>query len=291
MIGCIAAHDVCAEVTAALPPGSVVSLDIDAAAEAIRSGEVDLLVIALDGEPRDLVEKLSGVRGAALRRMLPVVALVARDDPALLAAALDAGVSDVAGLPLIAAECRARVDALLRRAGVARRSRAKARAQRLQAMVDPVTRLYNRRYFDGEVARGIDASRRSGAPLTLLMVDIDGLKPINDIFGHAAGDRVLASVAARLIASLRGPDIVARIGGDEIAVAMPGTDLATATRVARRLCEAVGEGIDDDVPVTVSIGVAELTDADRDAAAVLARADAALYAGKRAGRNRVEVAT
>ena len=276
-----------------LAPDVVERLDRHTATDAIRAGTLGLLMVELDGPLELLMPAYAALHAAAVRRPLPVLAFVPRDDAEMLVAAFDAGVADVAGLPLIAGEVTARVRLILRRAGIAEHLRARARTAQLLAMTDPVTRLYNRHYFDAEVTRAVATARSLRVPLAVLMVDIDSLKPVNDAFGHAAGDRVLAAVAARLTDNLRSRDIVARFGGDEIAVAMPATDLDTATRVAARLCASIAESPVDGLAgrgVTVSIGVAALCDADPDAAALLARADAALYAGKRGGRNRVEIA-
>jgi two-component system cell cycle response regulator len=280
-----------AAAAAMLAPLTVERLPADTAAAGVREGSVTLLLLELTGDRDMLRESLSALQEEAARRPLPVLALVARDDPDRVVEAFEGGVADVGGLPLVEGELVARVRLMLRRANTSGHLRARVRSARLRAMTDPVTKLYNRVYFDAEVARAIAVARQSNRPLTLLMVDIDSLKPINDSFGHAAGDRVLAGVAAQLIVSLRSNDIVARFGGDEIAVAMPDTDVDIAAHVARRLCAEIAELPIVSVNVTVSIGVAGLSDADADAAALLARADSALYAGKRAGRNRVEIAT
>ncbi len=285
--------DVHAALAEVMAPEPVEHLTIDAATAAIRGGHLGLLALELDGSLAELTPAFAALHAAAVRRPLPVLALVPRDDHAMLVAAFEAGVADVAGLPLVAGEIGARVRLMLRRAGIAEHFRARARNARLLAMTDPVTRLYNRHYFDAEAARAVTTARALKVPLAVMMVDIDALKPVNDAFGHAAGDRVLAAVATRLTANLRSRDIVARFGGDEIAVAMPATDLATARQIAARLCAAVAQAPVDGLAgkgVTVSIGVAVLDDNDRDAAQLLARADAALYAGKRGGRNRVEIA-
>ncbi len=282
-----------AALAAALAPDPVEHLAIDIATTEIRAGRLGLLAVELDGPLAVLTPAFAALHAAAVRRPLPVVGLVPRDDHAMLVAAFEAGVADVAGLPLVAGEIVARVRLMLRRAGIAEHFRARARDARVLAMTDSVTRLYNRHYFDAEAARAVTTARALKVPLAVMMVDIDSLKPVNDAFGHAAGDRVLAAVAARLTANLRNRDIVARFGGDEIAVAMPATDLATARQIAARLCAAVAQTPVDGLAghgVTVSIGVAALTDDDGDAAALMARADTALYAGKRGGRNRVEIA-
>jgi two-component system cell cycle response regulator len=159
-------------------------------------------------------------------------------------------------------------------------------------VIDPVTGLYNRHHLDTTLPAAIDSARAGNRPLALLMIDLDALKPFNDRWGHAAGDRVLRTVAEALQASVRVTDTIARYGGDEIAVVMPDTDHATARALASRLVEVVantriGRAGDGPAGVTVSIGLAVLDDRDVDARSLLLRADDALYAAKRAGRNRV----
>ena len=289
-VGSAATH---AQLTDMLEANGVEAMTVGGVLADVRAATIGLLIVELDGDLDALIPMFAELREAAMRHPLSAMALVPRLDVDLAVAAFETGVADVCGLPLVAGEVRARVRLLLRRIGVSRYFRRRAQAARLLAITDPVTQLYNRHYFDAEAARAVAASRLDGTPLSVLMVDIDALKPVNDRYGHAAGDRVLAAVAARLGGNLRGQDIVARFGGDEIAIAMPATDLATGANVARRLCAAISEGSIDglgECRVTVSIGVATLTDADIDAAALLARADDALYSGKRAGRNRVEIA-
>lgn len=289
-IVCVGSEATVAALATMLAPRTVERLDRAAALREIAEGRIGLLILDLAGPLARITNDFKDLRAAAVKRPLPVLALVPHTAIDTMVAAFEAGVADVASLPLISGEISARVRLMLRRAEATGYLRARARAARLQAMTDPVTRLYNRQYFDTEADNAVRAARAAGRPLTLLMVDIDLLKPVNDRFGHAAGDRVLAAVASQLSASLRNNDVIARFGGDEIVVAMPDTDVETAVRVAERLCASVSGTPIEGLQITVSIGVAGLTKADADAAALLMRADEALYASKRGGRNRVQVA-
>jgi two-component system, cell cycle response regulator len=156
---------------------------------------------------------------------------------------------------------------------------------------DALTGLPNRRAFEEALLREVPRARRAGTSLALLLLDVDRFKQVNDQHGHPAGDRVLAAVAARAGAALRGEDLLARIGGEELCAILPGTDLAAAREAGERLRAAVAAtGIDAGdraLEVTVSVGCAAL-EPDDDTAALLARADARLYDAKRRGRNRVE---
>ena len=162
-----------------------------------------------------------------------------------------------------------------------------------QSRVDALTELANRRQFDERVQQGVRRAGRSGLPLSLLSLDIDRFKLVNDTHGHAAGDAVLRAFGQRLCASVRETDLVARLGGDEFAILLEDQGVDAAQTVARKIIAAMAPPVATaglDIPVATSIGIAWTTSAD-DAAGLLARADAALYAAKRAGRNCYRIAS
>ena len=166
-------------------------------------------------------------------------------------------------------------------------------AHRRAAMEDPLTGLANRRGFFAGAEGMIEEGRRTGRPGAVLVMDVDFFKVVNDTYGHHAGDRVLQAFAALLRTQMRSNDLVARIGGEEFAAALPGTNMAEALEVAERIRKATerlrvpisGKS----VTVTVSIGVASSLGMET-LDAVLSSADIALYRGKRAGRNLVRSA-
>jgi diguanylate cyclase (GGDEF)-like protein len=167
---------------------------------------------------------------------------------------------------------------------------------RSQSIRDALTGLYNRRYLDASLAREVARAARREQELSLLIVDIDHFKRINDTYGHEAGDTVLAQIATVLDLATRAEDIACRYGGEEFVVLMPGADAKVAQRRAEELraaierCDAsyAGRSVG---PVTVSVGVATFPAEGCDAAQLRLCADQALYAAKRGGRNRVEIAT
>lgn len=158
---------------------------------------------------------------------------------------------------------------------------------------DPLTLLYNRRAFHDHGLREIVKSRRTGAPLALLMIDVDKFKKINDTHSHTDGDRVLVELAMLLKAHLRQYDVIVRYGGDEFAVLLPSTTAAEAEKVANKLCHLIANRFNTEKwAFTVSIGVAEYcpeepTTLQEELSMLVSAADAALYTSKTTGRNRV----
>lgn len=154
---------------------------------------------------------------------------------------------------------------------------------RRHSFSDPLTGMRNRRAWDLEIAREMDRSRRSGDPLCVATLDLDHFKAFNDQKGHAAGDSHLQASGREWSGALRGYDVIARLGGEEFGVLLPLTDIDDAVVIIERLAQRTPND------ETVSVGLAQW-DGVESAAEVLGRADAALYAAKRAGRARIEVA-
>jgi two-component system cell cycle response regulator len=154
---------------------------------------------------------------------------------------------------------------------------------------DPLTGLHDRHDLEAQLRQMASAARRHGLPLSILMLDIDHFKAVNDTFGHAGGDAVLRAFAVRLPANLRAEDVVGRWGGEVFLVLLPFTGLAGAAVVAERIRATVADqslGVLSGVaPVTVSVGCA--TGTGEDPEALLRDAGAALYEAKQSGRNRV----
>ncbi len=164
-----------------------------------------------------------------------------------------------------------------------------------QATRDPLTSLFNRRYFEDEVSKQILKAKTDGTPFSVLMIDADKFKNVNDTYGHKVGDKVLIELASTSERALRDKDIVARYGGEEFVVFLPGISAEQARGVADRLRESIASVVvysDENRPVsfTVSIGVSSFEISD-NIDTLIKTADEALYRAKQNGRNRVEVFT
>ena len=169
------------------------------------------------------------------------------------------------------------------------------------ANVDPLTRIYNRRVFREWCEREMARSRRSGTPFSLLMIDLDHFKEINDRFGHQGGDELLCAVVERMQDSVRGIDVLGRWGGEEFVAVLPGASAEAAMLVAGRVrlnvekirlppsSKGAGE-VSEVMRMTVSLGVTTYRGMADDLGAMFRRADRALYRAKKAGRNRVVAA-
>ena len=215
---------------------------------------------------------------------MPIVFLTARTDPAAIDAVFAAGADDYVSKPLVASEVRARIRNRLDRVALYRRL----------ADTDPLTGLVNRRRLEADFDRLCALAGRYHQPLSLALLDIDHFKRVNDTHGHGIGDLVLRRLADRLTAEFRGEDVVARWGGEEMAILTFGMSAADASRRIGGILESfrgtplvLPEGLQSPLRISFSAGVAELYLHGDDLRALTKAADAALYRAKRAGRARV----
>lgn len=161
---------------------------------------------------------------------------------------------------------------------------------RRQAVTDPLTGLYNRRSFNKALGRLVEHAERYTEPISLLMIDIDRFKTINDTYGHGAGDDVIRAVADTILSSIRKVDVAARIGGEEFAVILPKSLKKSSVATAERIRKAIKKRLipygRKDIAVTVSVGVATRSDGVVAGDTLVKEADGCLYAAKEAGRDR-----
>jgi len=157
---------------------------------------------------------------------------------------------------------------------------------------DALTYLPNRRQVINNLQKEVHRAERYKSPLSILMMDIDHFKDVNDTYGHTVGDQVLFQLANLLREGIRKTDMVGRYGGEEFLIVLPNTSLPKATEMASRLCKSIREAeidVGNKVKITVSIGIAEYRHGDENWQKFLSRADMALYAAKNAGRDRWDV--
>jgi diguanylate cyclase (GGDEF)-like protein len=156
---------------------------------------------------------------------------------------------------------------------------------------DGLTGLFNHTYFFQQIDLEVRRSVRYGVSVSLMLIDIDDFKTVNDTYGHQEGDRILATMGRTLIQVARDSDICCRYGGEEFSVILPLTNVHKAGEIAERIKTEMAEHLPDGRTVTVSIGVASYGKTSRSCQDLVERADTALYHVKRSGKNRVEIAT
>ncbi len=272
---------------------SVVHAARSADAQIAAATGADLLVLALS-EQEDTLRLVAELRATEATRSEPILLIGEQEEIGKLAKGLDLGATDYLVRPIDRNELVARVRTQILRKRLQERLRETYQRSLSMALTDSLTGLYNRRYLTAHL-EGLMARAAAGADgPALLALDIDLFKTINDTYGHPGGDVVLCEISQRIARNVRPFDLVARYGGEEFVVVMPETPMAVAAAVAERLRHAIADDLfvspdlPQRVPVTISIGVAAtLPGGDDTSAALLKRADDALYTAKRTGRNRV----
>jgi two-component system cell cycle response regulator len=252
----------------------------------------DLLIVSLSLSQADGLRLVSQVRSLERTRHLPIIVLVEPGDEPRLMRGLDMGVNDYLMRPVERNEMLARVRTQIKRKRHSDRIRARLEESVELSVVDPLTGLHNRRYMEDHLRTLVAQAVRGGRPLSLLIADIDHFKAINDTWGHDVGDKVLRQVAQRFRQNIRSMDLACRFGGEEFVGIMPDLDLARALQVGERLRASIAGdvftvGSGGHLQVTASVGLAALAGWDDTPDNLIKRADQALYAAKRRGRNRV----
>ncbi|MEX0851843.1 MAG: PleD family two-component system response regulator [Bauldia sp.] len=272
-----------------------VDFELDAQEALFRAaeGDYDLVIVSLNLKQVDALRLCSHLRSLDRTRLLPILVIVDRGDNVRLLRGLDLGVNDYLVRPIDRNELQARVRTQVRKKRFADRLRDNVQMTMEMAVTDGLTGLHNRRYLERHLATLVQQAVARDKPLSVLMIDIDHFKSINDSFGHLAGDDVLREFARRVRKAVRGIDLACRLGGEEFVIVMPDTDAALAILVGERLRQKIAadpfrvSDPDEAIPVTVSIGVASLASPDDTPDLLLKRADDAVYRAKRGGRNRV----
>ena len=260
----------------------------------IAAGRVDLVVLNLLAKSFDALRWVAQLRAQEATRHRPVLAIVNADERRQMLKALELGVNDVIPRPVDMLELQARAKTQIRRKRYTDFLRNTLDRSLELAVTDPLTGLNNRRFLDHQLNVIMARHIKGGTGLSLLLLDIDFFKRINDGFGHDAGDEVLKEFARRLGLNVRAIDMACRYGGEEFVVLMPETDGPDALHIAERVRSQVADVpfvINDgrSMQVTVSVGVATSQGLGDSPEALLKRADEAVYEAKQSGRNRVVV--
>jgi two-component system cell cycle response regulator len=289
-------EDSCERITLALGADQH-QLEIEAnPAEALfraAEGGFDLMIVSMGLDNFDALRLCSQSRSLDRTRNIPILAIADPDDNARMLRGLEIGVNDFLCRPIDRNELTARARSLVRRRRYAERLRDNVQTSIEMAITDALTGLFNRRYMESHFKKLIEQASSRAKPLAVMLLDIDYFKSINDSHGHDAGDDVLREFATRMKRSIRGIDLACRYGGEEFVIVMPETDIGVAAMVAERLRRRIAaepfpiKAGAERIAVTISIGIAALRDDADDSAALLKRADGALYRAKRDGRNRV----
>lgn len=267
--------------------------DAEALAMAV---DCDYELVALSDSDRDgdALRVCSQLRSNAETRHIPILLIVPDGDEPRLAKALELGVNDYLVRPIDGDELIARTRTQVRRKRYEERLRENFAASVNAAVTDALTGMYNRRYLKSHFQRLSRRLQGSTKPVSLMVLDADRFKAVNDTWGHDVGDEVLREIAKRIQSNLRGFDTAVRYGGEEFVVLLPDTPIAAAAAAAERLCKLIAATpvpISADpagLSVTVSLGVS--TAIDRlDLDDLIKRADEAMYLAKAEGRNRVVI--
>lgn len=261
--------------------------------EELAAGPPDLCVVSVTARAFDGFRVIARMRSGEATRNLPILAVVDPDEKQRAIRALELGAHDIIGRPVDEEELVARARTLMRRKRFMDALRRRLDQSLELAITDPLTGLYNRRFLMTQLTPLAQRAQCGGDPVSVMVIDIDHFKKLNDTYGHDIGDAVLRDFAVRLGTNTRPSDFACRMGGEEFVVIMPRTtgDIGclAAERLRRSVCASpfVVPGLGTHLDVTVSIGVAASDDSDENVEALLKRADEALYEAKHGGRNRV----
>ncbi len=260
----------------------------------IAAGRVDLVVLNMLSKSFDALRWVAQLRAQEATRQRPILAIVNADERKQMLKALELGVNDVIPRPIDMQELQARAKTQIRRKRYTDFLKNTLDRSLELAVTDPLTGLNNRRFLDHQLNTQVAKHIKGGPGLSLLMLDIDFFKRINDGYGHDAGDEVLKEFARRLALNVRVIDMACRFGGEEFVVLMPETEGNDALNIAERVRTQVADEpfvLSDgrSLWVTVSVGVATSLGLGDSPESLLKRADAGVYEAKQSGRNRVIV--
>ncbi|MEX3009305.1 PleD family two-component system response regulator [Hoeflea sp. TYP-13] len=253
----------------------------------------ELVLVSTNFADYDPLRLCSQLRSLERTRFVPLLLVCDQGEENTVNRALELGVNDYIIRPVDPNELIARCNTQFRRKRYNDHLRTSVQNSIELAVADPLTGLYNRRYLDTHMQLLIERSIARDRLLSVLAVDLDRFKSVNDTYGHDVGDEVLKEFARRIRQTIRGIDLACRHGGEEFIIVLPDTEGAIAEKVAERLRREIADvpftvGVDEQqLNITASMGVASLSGSQETPATLLKRADVALYEAKARGRNRV----
>lgn len=258
----------------------------------LLENQIDLILCDLEMPRMDGQKFLAMIATRKELRNIPVIMLTGREDVELKIRLLGHGASDYVTKPFDAGELVARVKVQLKIKNLQDELKKSNEKLRHLSNTDPLTQIHNRRYMMETLGREMQRAERKGTHLSLIMMDIDHFKKVNDLYGHQNGDKVLQTMAELISAEMRGYDCAARYGGEEFVLIMPETihkdALAVAERIRDRIQSHAFSGQLRGLRTTISMGVATYpVQFISSMEEMIREADEALYRAKAAGRNRV----
>ena len=260
------------------------------------NGDFDLIIVSTQLTDVDGLRLASHFKGQEETRNVPVLMLVDEEDTRAMTKGLELGVNDYIIMPVDYNEMEARVKTQIRRKKYQDALKSNYQKTISRAITDALTGLYNRHYLNTHLDNTVRQALNNNKSLSLMIMDMDHFKQVNDTYGHDVGDQVLQQLSEIIINTVRSADLAARFGGEEFVILMPETDVKQANDVAERIRKIVEK---KDMKVsheigfikkTISIGVAYLDEMGDTGEALLKRADEALYKAKHEGRNKVVTA-
>jgi two-component system cell cycle response regulator len=255
------------------------------------SNSFDVIIISTMLDEMDGLRLATQFKSQESLRHVPILILVDEFEQHIVLKGLELGINDYLVVPADPSELRARVRTQVRRRRYQRALRSNYRESLSMAVTDKLTGLYNRHYLDAHLETRVQEAMNQQRPLSLMIMDMDHFKEVNDTYGHDCGDQVIEQLAKRIFDGVRSSDLPARFGGEEFVIVMPRTPLERAVEVAERIRRSVeGQAFTinhavGQIQKTSSFGVTTLDLQGDSGAQLMKRADEALYMAKQRGRN------
>jgi len=263
----------------------------DALLRAVEGG-YECILVATGADGFDPLRLCAQLHALERTRLIPIILIASQGEEKHVLRGLELAVNDYVLRPVVQLELIARLRTQIRRKSYNDSLRSSVARTVEMAITDPLTGIYNRRYLDSHLQSQFNRAQARKRPLSIMLIDIDRFKTINDRWGHDCGDQVLQELALRLRRNLRGIDLICRYGGEEFVIVMPDTELSAARKVAERIRGEIADRAfslrgGKMLQVTASVGISAKNPYEDSPEALLKRADMALYKAKAQGRNQV----